>query len=325
MLVRLIYPTDWSLSFKQIPGFETTSKRVIGKVTFTTDAVNEADLAVIVNFSPYNLKMKAKEVWIFHQKPGNCKYFGHWQKAYPFADRVFGSWNPLNERKKGSLKNLSREQASIFWQCPNSYDYYKNLHHPEKTFALSAITSSKKNFEGHKERLEFLFNLKEELKNTEYNFEIKGRGISEFNSKDEILIPSRYTLAIENTSEPHYFTEKITDAFFFNSMPIYFGAPNIFEYFPKNSLIQLEDLDVKKAKEIIKFTIDNNLYEKNYQNILMAKNMVLNKYNFFMNLIEKIAEFDIQNKPMKEIFIPKRHQMKHPVLSKIKNKIRGIN
>ena len=57
----------------------------------------------------------------------------------------------------------------------------------------------------------------------------------------------------------------------------------------------------------------------------MAKNMVLNKYNFFMNLIEKIAEFDIQNKPMKEIFIFKRHQMKHPVLSKIKNKIRGIN
>ena len=74
MLVRLIYPTDWSLSFKQIPGFETTSKRVIGKVTFTTDAVNEADLAVIVNFSPYNLKMKAKEVWILHQKPGGTPF-----------------------------------------------------------------------------------------------------------------------------------------------------------------------------------------------------------------------------------------------------------
>ena len=56
-----------------------------------------------------------------------------------------------------------------------------------------------------------------------------------FNSKDDILILSKYTLAIENTSEPHYFSEKITDAFLCNTMPIYFGAPNIFEYFPKNS------------------------------------------------------------------------------------------
>lgn len=325
MLVRLIYPIEWSTTFRLIPGFKSGTSAKIGNVTFTTDPVDEADLAVVVNFSPYHLKMRAKEAWIFHQEPANCKYFKHWQKAYPYADKVFGSWYKKNdERYKGAFKNLIKTQSSVFWVCANNYDFYKNLHHPEKTTTLSAIASSKTMFEGHKERLEFLQELKREFSNTEYDFEIKGNGISPVKTKDEVLIPSKYTLAIENTSEPHYFTEKITDAFLCNCMPIYFGAPNIFEYFPKNSLILLEDLDIEKAKGIIKYTIENNLYEKNLSALLTAKNMVLNKYNFFMNIIEKIAEYDIANKPVKEIYIPKRRQMRHPYISKIKSKIKGI-
>lgn len=325
MLIRLIYPENWINTFRQIPNYEinsTTAK--IGKITFTTDEVDEADLAVIINYTPKKLQMKAREAWIFHHEPGNYKYFAHWQKAYPCVDRVFGTWRNCKTMEKypNSLKNLVQTQPSILWQCPNSYDFYKNLNRKEKDTNLSAIVSSKTNLPGHKERLDFLFNLKEEFKNTEYNFNIVGRGISEFNSKDDILIPSKYTLAIENTSEPHYFSEKITDAFLCNTMPIYFGAPNIFEYFPKNSLVLLDDLDFKKAKEIIKYTIDNNLYEKNKDSIMTAKNMVLNKYNLFMNIIEKIAEYDISNKPIKEIIVKKRHQMRHPVISKIKNKIK---
>ncbi len=318
-LVRLIYPENWTNTFRLIPGFEQGKSAKLGDIVFTTEEIDEADLAVIINFSPYDLKMKAREVWIFHHEPSNYKHFAHWMKAYKYADKVFGSW----QNGRGA-KNIIREQASIFWGCPNNYEYYKNLDTGAgtKKYNLCAITSSKTAFSGHKERLRFLYALQDKFKNTELEFDIKGKGICEIKTKDEALIPSKYTLAIENTSEPHYFTEKITDAFLCGCMPIYYGAPNIFEYFPKGSLIQLETLDIEYAADIIKKSIENDFYGKNYDKLTAAKNLVLNKYNFFMNVSEKIKEYDILNKPVKNIYIPKSRQKKHPLLSKIKSIIK---
>lgn len=316
-VVRLVYPEKWDNTFRHVPGFETGASVTVDGVTFTTEKTDEADLAVIVNFSPYELKMRAKEAWIFHQEPANYKFFSHWISAYKYADRVFGSW----QKSVYGGKNLVQTQSSIFWQCPMGYDYYKNLK-TQKTNNLCAITSAKTSFKGHKERLEFLYVLKNKFNDTELEFEIKGRGISEIKTKDEILIPSKYTLAIENTSEPHYFTEKITDAFLCNCMPIYFGATNIFEYFPEGSLIKLENLNVNEAQYIIKEAVQNNFYEKNIDKLNLAKDLALNKYNFFFNIISKIKEYDILNKEMKNIYIPKSRQQKHPLLSKIKKMIK---
>lgn len=315
-LVRLIYPENWTNTFRLIPGFEQGKSAKLGDIVFTTEEVDEADLAVIINFSPYDLKMKAREAWIFHHEPSNYKYFAHWMKAYKYADKVFGSWR--NDR---GAKNIIREQSSIFWGCPNDYQYYKNLDMGGgiKKFELCAITSSKTAFSGHKERLRFLYALQDKFKNTEFEFDIKGKGICEIKTKDEVLIPSKYTLAIENTSEPHYFTEKITDAFLCGCMPIYYGAPNIFEYFPEGSLIRLETLDTEYAADIIKKAIENDFYGKNCDKLTEAKKLVLNKYNFFMNVSEKITEYDVLNKSLKNIFIPKSRQKKHPLLSKMKS------
>ena len=102
MLVRVVYPVNWISTFRLIPGFDFSDMKSakIGNVTFTVDEVEEADLAVIVNFSPYHLKMRAREAWIFHHEPGNYKYFGHWLKSYKHVDKVFGSWRCSNEKYK---------------------------------------------------------------------------------------------------------------------------------------------------------------------------------------------------------------------------------
>ncbi len=318
-LVRLIYPVDWINTFRLVPNFKGGASAVFKDVVFTTEAVDEADLAVIVNFSPYELKMRAREVWIFHHEPANTGLFSHWIKSYKYADKVFGSWNS----SKYDGCNLIRTQSSIFWAAFYGYDYYRNLK-CEKTKNLCAITSSKTVFSGHKERLEFLYALKDGFKGSEFEFDIKGRGICEIKTKDEILNPSKYTLAIENTSEEHYFSEKITDAYLCNCMPVYYGAPNIFEYFPEGSLIKLEDLDVKKAASVIKKAIAEDYYGKNFDKLMVAKDLVLNKYNFFMNIVEKMEEYDILNKPVKSIYVPENRQKKHPLLSKIKGMISNI-
>lgn len=320
-LVRLIYPFNWVNTFRLIPGFKTGTSVDFGDVVFTTDVVEEADLAVIVNFSPYKLNMRAKEAWIFHHEPANYKLFSHWTNSYKYVDRVFGSWiQPKNKKW-----NIIQTQSSIFWQCPREYEYYKNSK-CEKARNLSAITSSKTLFSGHKERLEFLYTLRDKFKGTEFEFVINGRGVLEVDTKDEILMPSKYTIAIENTFEDHYFSEKITDAYLCNCMPIYYGAPNIFEYFPEGSLIKLEDLDVEKAALVIQNAIKEDYWGKNFDKLMIAKDLVLNKYSFFTSIIEKMEEYNIASKQMKNIYVPKSRQKKHPILSEIKtmvNKIRN--
>ena len=49
--------------------------------------------------------------------------------------------------------------------------------------------------------------------------------------KEDGLKSYKYSIIIENSSEVNYFTEKLIDACLLETVPIYWGAPNISEYF----------------------------------------------------------------------------------------------
>ena len=54
-----------------------------------------------------------------------------------------------------------------------------------------------------------------------------------------------FSIAIENASCKTYFTEKLLDCFATGTIPVYYGAPNIGDYFNKNGIIDLsEEFDV---------------------------------------------------------------------------------
>lgn len=59
-------------------------------------------------------------------------------------------------------------------------------------------------------------------------------------SKD-LLFESMYSVIVENIREKHYFTEKILDAFQTYTVPVYFGCPNIADYFDARGMILFED------------------------------------------------------------------------------------
>ena len=61
------------------------------------------------------------------------------------------------------------------------------------------------------------------------------------NLRREILFDSnQYNIAIENSRHRNYFTEKIVDCFLTKTIPIYWGCPNIDEYFDINGIIVVE-------------------------------------------------------------------------------------
>jgi len=95
--------------------------------------------------------------------------------------------------------------------------------------------------------------------------------------KDEALLPYEYSIAMENSSQNNYFTEKINDCFLSWTMPIYWGCPNIQNYFPEDSYKLLDIHDPSCIKEIIEQPIE----KKQIEAMRESRDLIINKYNIW--------------------------------------------
>lgn len=78
----------------------------------------------------------------------------------------------------------------------------------------------------------------------------------------EIYRPFKFVIAFENTQEEGYITEKLTNAFFAHSIPIYWGAPDVAEYFNPRAMINCNlfaSLDAC-ANRVVEVHLNDDLY-----------------------------------------------------------------
>jgi|TARA_R110002073_G_scaffold223993_3_gene384208 hypothetical protein len=117
---------------------------------------------------------------------------------------------------------------------------------------------------------------------TEKGTPIEGEGKKEIWNRK-----SMFHIAIENSRNLNYYTDKIVDCFATKTIPIYWGAPNIADYFNKEGIITFENEE--DLKEIL-----NNLTERDYINRLEAieENYILARENgfFFERLTHTLDE-----------------------------------
>jgi len=109
----------------------------------------------------------------------------------------------------------------------------------QKKNMASLIASNQNKLTGHKLRHEVV----QHIKNNNFNVSVIGRGYRPFKNKEDGLKSYRYSIVIENTSELDYFTEKVIDACLLETIPIYWGAPNISKYFDTRGFIVCENID----------------------------------------------------------------------------------
>lgn len=136
--------------------------------------------------------------------------------------------------KKLQHSNKLLCQQSLPWHIVRNnnkinYDYLKKMKPPVKSKLISIICSNKSFSEGHKRRLMFVSALKNNFKDVD----IFGRGINEIEDKSEAIFNYRYHIAIENSRNKDYWTEKLADSYLGFSYPFYFGCSNIQDYFPR--------------------------------------------------------------------------------------------
>ncbi|MEA2047049.1 MAG: glycosyltransferase family 10 [Campylobacterota bacterium] len=209
--------------------------------------------------------------------------------------------------------NAMRSQTGNVWFYGKGYDSIVSVEHQNKTKKISTVCSNKQQGHTiHKLRYEFTKIMEERIP----ELERFGRGFKWLETKADGLDDYEFHVAIENHYAPHVWTEKLADAFLGFTVPIYYGCPNVYDYFPKESLIQIDLYDVEgsitKIKEII--AIEGE-YERRLDAVKEARRRVIEEYNLLAmvnTIVEKskeerssLSDYKIYNRKIMRVrFLP---------------------
>lgn len=196
-------------------------------------------------------------------------------------------------------------QAAV-WRVMRPYEELAAAEYPAKTRPLSSVTSAANQTPGHATRLRFLrdfahrhpgvldvygYGWKDELGEA-YKGEIGNRfaKITDFPALCKLggLGDYRYALAFENCRAKNYFSEKAVDCWLAWAKPIYWGCPNLADYFPPESFHAIDPEGpgcVDRVAELVAQPIS----EREIAAMREARRLVLERYNIWPT-VQEIVE-----------------------------------
>ena len=195
------------------------------------------------------------------------------------------------------------------WFSGHSYNEIVDNGIPKKNATLSTVCSSKQQRHTiHKNRYDFTYWLKQKLP----ELDIFGHGVRFIQNKYEATDTYRYHLAIENYIGSHHWTEKLADPYLSGTVPIYYGCPNIDEYFPKDSYITIDINNREAAYDTIKSCItDPQDYANRLDALKEAQRLVLNEYNLLAMLDQIISTHYLSTRKTSGRLLYNRKQMRY--------------
>jgi hypothetical protein len=259
------------------------------KIYFTTTETYTH--AIILNCPmPTNLQVSPKNVIGFAQEPHDTPVLKIYQNNFiNYAVKNIGKYF-IGSVDKFPNPTFVGHHGFLFYETPKSVPFT-----PQKSKLMSIMVSHKKYTPGHQYRHAIVRHiLKYRLpidiwgngaNNYKLEFPNSNNIRGGFKHMEEMCKDYLFTIAIENTSHDHYFTEKIINPFINNTVPIYWGCKKVDEYFPKH-VIRLTG-NINRDVIIIHTVLRNpNKYINEYK---IDQEMVLNKVNLVKN-IERIFE-----------------------------------
>ena len=171
-----------------------------------------------------------KDYEVFHRNRGLEKDFRY---IFTYDDRI------LNEIENARFYPV----AAGIWNSEMREGRYR-----EKDRDLSILSSDKVMCALHRFRLELARLCKREgLADTFGRFD--GGGYVE--KVDETLNRYRFSMIIENDVSDYYFSERLTNCFAAQTVPVYLGARRIGDFFNTDGMILLGSADLEEAESLI--------------------------------------------------------------------------
>lgn len=292
--VRIIKDWDWPDLLRQTPG----GKGVWDGIRFILNPEPTCDFLVVLNN-----KMKAEtrarcpreNVWCLMQEPYMKGHTDWMVERLERFSRVL-THHPLSSQSKFVVS-----QPAIPWHVNKTFDQLISLKIPPKPKTLSWVVGNARDLPGHRKRWAFLDFIQQE---SSLDIDLFGRAVQVIEDKWDGLAPYKYSLAIENSSSPDYWTEKIADCFLSWSVPIYYGCTNLEDYFPSGSFIRIPIDSPRQAVESVKTILAQDNWEKRLPALKKARDLVLHHYQLFPHLSRLIHEQPQRNFTPTEVLLP---------------------
>lgn len=111
----------------------------------------------------------------------------------------------------------------------------------------------------------------------------KGR----LNNKLDGIRDYEFSIGIENTCEKGYTSEKFTDLIVNETVPVYYGNPNVKAIYDIKGFINIPNTNVEETIEFLRYILDNGDYNTYKPALLENKQKCLTDYNLY-NYIKKL-------------------------------------
>lgn len=197
------------------------------------------------------------------------------ESACSWIDRkAHGSTSPFLHKFEGEEPRTISPVVPSYIRCDVS----------AKSFAVSFLTSSKRQFPGHILRQEIFEKLPESIGNLKV---VKHRSPPIISDKRTILEPYMFSIVPENSRHSGYYSEKLIDCFIAKTMPIYWGCTDVAKHFNPEGIIQFTDWsDLYRKLEALGprfYTDRSTVIEENFQTALKG----VHQWDLIENAITK--------------------------------------
>lgn len=173
------------------------------------------------------------------------------------------------------LPNANLFPFGTAWVNPNkSYS---------KEFGVSHICSYKGQLPGHKLRQQ-AFHMINALPYKKLNIKTPPR----IDSKEIVFDGYQFSVIIENIKKENWFTEKLIDCLLTRTVPIYYGAPNIGNFFDSSYFLSFNMID--ELYNILN-SLTPEYYYRYITNIEYNKNAALHYEHIWPRLIKELNKY----------------------------------
>lgn len=258
---------------------------------FNAEGVKEADIWFVIDAPPsYDLACRTGAVvyvgaevdlplgaWAESRAMRN--YLGQFDRVLTSQDYIAG--NSVFSPPFLPWMINSNHGTGVF--APHQRDRTFLAHHvfEPKERLISVFCSDKQASARHRSRFRFVEALASELGP---DLDWFGNGVRPLEEKWEGIAPYRFHIALENQSSYGVFTEAIFDAYLGNAFPLYWGAPDLSEYFPSGSFVALNLSDIRGSLSRILDAISRDLDSVRAVELSVARDKVLCEWNMFERL-----------------------------------------
>lgn len=172
------------------------------------------------------------------------------------------------------VKDLCKDSKKYIYYAPGpSSTFIKEIdwstHENEKTKLVSMIVSNKKSTQGHRFRYDIISNLKRD------NVDLFGENFKKLPEKKDALIPYAFTIVVKNSKLNGYFSDHIMDPLLTGTIPIYWGTPDIANYFDERGIISFDTLEeLDKILDSLSFDLYKSMVFYIQENFKRAKEIV---------------------------------------------------